>query len=169
MQNVLEKIKTAAVPERFTQDFLATKLGMKGGTPRTCIPFLKKMGFVASDGTPTDLYKQFRNPQKSKAVIGAAFKKLYARLYEMNEYFHDLPEKDLVGLIVQCTGDQKDSYGTKSTVWTINALKKIADFDTNTNYEEDMKEANTAPIQNTVATLPLPHNQDASAKGINLS
>lgn len=28
----LEKIKSAATPERFTRDFLSTKLGMKGGS-----------------------------------------------------------------------------------------------------------------------------------------
>jgi hypothetical protein len=42
---------------------------MKGGTPRATIPFIKKMGLVADDGTPTDLYKQLRNEKKSKGAI----------------------------------------------------------------------------------------------------
>ena len=49
----LQKIQTAQTPPRFTQDFLATKLGLKGGSPRPVIPFLKRTGFLASDGTPT--------------------------------------------------------------------------------------------------------------------
>ena len=40
----LEKIKAAPTPERFTQDFLATKLGLKGGSARPVIPFLKRLG-----------------------------------------------------------------------------------------------------------------------------
>ena len=32
LENLLEKIKTASVPERVTQDFVSTKLAMKGGT-----------------------------------------------------------------------------------------------------------------------------------------
>ena len=35
---VLEKVKAAATPDRFTQDFLATKLGMKGGNAKMVIP-----------------------------------------------------------------------------------------------------------------------------------
>ena len=54
----LEKIQAASTPPRFTQDFLATKLAMKGGSARPVIPFLKRIAFLTSDGTPTDLYKQ---------------------------------------------------------------------------------------------------------------
>src|SRR5690606_20889859 len=52
LEKILEKIKTASVPERFTQDFVNTKLAMKGGTANACIPFLKKLGFVGTDGVP---------------------------------------------------------------------------------------------------------------------
>jgi Family of unknown function (DUF5343) len=45
----LEGIKTAATRDRFTHDFLSTKLGLKGGTPRPVIPFLKRTGFLHSD------------------------------------------------------------------------------------------------------------------------
>ena len=121
--NMLEKIKSASVPERFTQDFVSTKLAMKGGTAAACIPFLKKMGFVASDGTPTDLYREFRNPRKSRIAVGKAFKKLYQKLYEMNEYIHDATDQEVLGLIVECTGGEKDSTVTKSTLSTLNMLR----------------------------------------------
>ena len=49
---VLEKIQSAAVPPRFTQDFLATKLNLIGGSPKPVIPFLKRTGFLGSDGIP---------------------------------------------------------------------------------------------------------------------
>ena len=59
-KTALEKIRQAATPERVTQDFVMTKLGIKGGTGAALIPFFKKIGLVNSDGTPTDVYKQFR-------------------------------------------------------------------------------------------------------------
>jgi Family of unknown function (DUF5343) len=65
LKKALEKIGAAATPERFTADYLAETLGMRGGTARTVIPFLKKMGFLNETGVPTDLYKQFRNPSQS--------------------------------------------------------------------------------------------------------
>lgn len=130
LERMLEKIKTASSPERFTQDFVGTKLSLKGGSANACIPFLKKMGFVASDGTPTDRYKEFRNPAKSRIALGKAFVELYSRLYEMNEYVHDATDQDVLGLIVECTGGEHDSQTTKLTLATFNLLRKHADFDT---------------------------------------
>src|SRR3954454_1860468 len=71
---VLEKIKSAATPERFTQDFLATKLGMKGGSNRPVIPFLKRIGFIGTDGAPTEIYKRFRNATNSGAAVAEALR-----------------------------------------------------------------------------------------------
>lgn len=58
---VLGKIKTAAVLDRFTIDFLSTKLGLSSGTARPVIPFLKRAGFLHSDGSPSERYREFRN------------------------------------------------------------------------------------------------------------
>lgn len=129
LEKMLEKIKQASAPERFTQDFVSTKLAMKGGTAKACIPFIKKMGFVANDGTPTDLYREFRNPAKSRLAVGKAFRKLYERLYEMNEYVHDASDQDVLGLVVECTGNEHDNAATKYTLTTFNMLRKHADFD----------------------------------------
>jgi hypothetical protein len=150
--NLLDKIKNASVPERITQDFVSTKLAMKGGTAMACIPFLKKMGFVASDGTPTDLYREFRNPKKSRIAVGKAFRKLYERLYEMNEYLHDAADQDILGLIVECTGGEKDSGVTKYTLATLNMLRKIADFDSLDS--SDIEDA--APLRPSAAQLLIP-------------
>lgn len=57
LTKALEKIQSAATPDRFTQDFLASKLGLKGGSAKPVIPFLKRTGMLASDGAPTDLYR----------------------------------------------------------------------------------------------------------------
>lgn len=46
LESMLEKIKSASVPEKFSQDFVSTKLLLKGGSARAIIPFVKKMGLV---------------------------------------------------------------------------------------------------------------------------
>lgn len=171
--NMLEKIKTASTPERFTQDFVSTKLGMKGGTAAGCIPLLKKMGFVASDGSPTDLYKEFRNPEKSRIAIGKAFRKLYQRLYEMNEYLHDASDEQIRGMVVECTGGEKASSATKFTIATINALRKIADFDTANDDGSESGDPIVSRIHSSEPPLLPPPIQTSShqqsAKGINLA
>ena len=170
LEKLLEKIKSASVPDRFTQDFVNTKLAMKGGTANSCIPILKKMGLVGSDGSPTELYREFRNPKKSRTALGKAFKRLYERLYEMNEYIHDADDGDVLGLIVECTGSEKNAAATKYTLSTFNMLRKHADFE---NEEEDIDPAESSgPIpQNLEQQLTniSPPNANPVQKGINLS
>lgn len=165
LEKVLEKIKTASVPERVTQNFLNTKLGLKGGSANASIPFMKKMGFVAGDGSPTELYSEFRNPKKSRIAVGKAFKDLYARLYEMNEYVHDASDDEVLGLIVQCTGGEKDSRVTQQTLSTFNMLRKIADFDTETVEAEENQSENISDSNNLNNSLPLPQFNQSSSQG----
>lgn len=173
LEKMLEKIKAASVPERFTQDFVNTKLAMKGGTANACIPILKKMGLVSSDGTPTELYREFRNPKKSRSALGKAFRRLYERLYEMNEYIHDADDSDVLGLIVECTGSEKNSVATKYTLATINLLRKHADFEVNGEDIEHDESDETIPqrIENQLTDIQPSRtsNQVAANKGINLS
>lgn len=128
LTKMLEKIKSAAVPTMFSQEFVTKTLVMKGGTPRATIPFIKKMGLVADDGTPTELYRQFRNEKKSKGAIAKAMRTLYAPLFAMNEKVYESPENDVRGMIVEATGGEKDSQVTKLTIATFLALKGLADF-----------------------------------------
>jgi hypothetical protein len=161
LERMLEKITQAAVPERFTQDFVATKLSMKGGTPRAIIPFIKKMGLVAGDGTPTDLYREFRNPNKSEAAMAQCIKTLYAPLFEMNEYAHELNDGELKGLIVESTGAPADSAVVKKTLTTFNALKKLSDFDSANESENQNSQIHQEPEQDEI-----PHQQFPVALGV---
>lgn len=133
----LEGIKTAATPDRFTQDFLATKLGLKGGTPKPVIPFLKRTGFLNTDGSPTDLYTQFRNDSQTGAAAAAALRIGYDALYQINEYTHELDDKGLAAVIVQAMGWDKNSSSVKSAVGSFKALKAFADFDSKLSTEKE--------------------------------
>jgi len=125
----LSKIKEATTPDRFTQDFLATKLDQKGGSPKPVIPFLKRTGFLASDGAPTQLYKRFRNNSQTGAAAAEALRQGYRPLYEANEYAHELSDDELKGLIVQVTGLEGDSGTAKAMIGSFKALREFADFE----------------------------------------
>lgn len=125
----LDKIKNAATPDKVTTDFITTKLGMKGGSGRALLPFLKKIGFVNSDGTPSDLYIRFRNPSDSEVAVAEAIKIGYKALYDSNEYTHELGDDDLKGLIVQVTGQEPDSNVVSLSHRTFKKLKEKARFD----------------------------------------
>lgn len=128
IKTALEKIKTASTPPRFTQDFLATKLGMTSSSARPVVSFLKRTGFLGSDGVPTELYKRFRNSAQSGAAAAEALRIGYKPLFEINEYVHEAKDAELRGLVVQVTGAAKDSQQVKVIVGSFKVLKAFADF-----------------------------------------
>lgn len=134
LKKALDKITKATVPPKFTQDFLSTTLDLSGGGARPVVPFLKRAGFLTSDGTPTDLYKQFRNPSLRGGAAAQGLRKAYSDLYTANEYVHDANDKDLKGLIVQVTGLGEDSKLIPAMIGTFKTLKEYADF----NVESDL-------------------------------
>jgi hypothetical protein len=125
----LEKIKAAQVPPRFSQDFLETKLSLKGGGARPVIPFLKRTGFLAADGTPTELYRRFRNEAHSGAAAAEALRVGYAPLYEVNEYIHEATDPQLKGVVVQVTGSEPASSTVGAILGSFKALRAFADFE----------------------------------------
>lgn len=145
LPKILQKIKDAGTPETFSSDFLATKLGFKGGNNRTFIPWAKKTKLLTSDGTPTQLYKKFRNPSFSKIALGEALKEGYSELYSRNEYCHDLNRKDFKGLVMEATGLPHDSKVVEFTVSTFFNIKDLAEFDGSNISEEQREGKKEAP------------------------
>jgi hypothetical protein len=160
----LEKIKAAATPDRVTQDFVQTKLNIKGGTGAALIPYLKKLGFVASDGTPTDIYKRFRNHATAGAAVFDAIKIGYKELEKVNEYFYELSDKDLLALIVQVTGVEAGNKVAHLTLSTFKALKPFADF-------EGKPTVASSPVPGTAAPEPsnTQSNLPATCSDLNLT
>lgn len=160
----LEGIRAASIPDKFTQDFLSAKLGLTGGGARPVIPFLKRAGFLNSDGSPSDLYRRFKNSSAAPAAAAEAMRKAYAALYEVNEYAHELSDDRLKGLILQVTGLESDSSLIRAMVGSFKALKAFADFDapttTATAHVEDRHEE--------IRAEPAPAGTTGSARTIRL-
>ena len=144
---ILGKIIEARRPDRFTQDFLETKLGFGSGQAMSMIPLLKRIGLLNSDGTPTALYDQFRNSDTQGAAMAQAIKTGYKELYDANEYAHDLPKEKLAALITQITGAEKDSRTTEMTVSTFMNLKQFADFDARSKPEAKLHDRQAIQVE----------------------
>ncbi|HEY4362800.1 MAG TPA: DUF5343 domain-containing protein [Bryobacteraceae bacterium] len=128
LAKVLDKIKEAATPPRFTQDFVADTLGFKGNYALAVIPFLKRIGFLHTDGSPTDIYKRFRNDGESGRAMAEAIRIGYAALFRINERAEGLGDEAFRGLIVQVTGGKKDDSATKHIYACFKVLKARALF-----------------------------------------
>jgi uncharacterized protein DUF5343 len=162
----LQKMKAAATPERFTQDFLANTLGMKGGSPKPIIPFLKRIGFLGTDAAPTELYKAFRNAGQSGVAVAQAMRIGYKALFDMNERAHELPDPELKGLVVQATGLEEKSRVVQLILQTFKILKQHAAFGATA-----IQVKKEEPRENSAGTKPpsAPEDPDRDAVGIHLS
>jgi hypothetical protein len=165
IEKALNGIRAAETPDRVTQDFVKTILKIPGGSGNQMASYLKKIGFVNNDGSPSDVYRRFRNPTTSGEAALEALRAGYGPLYKRNEYMHELNENDLKGLVIEVTGQSKDSSVPGNVVAAINALK---------GYVKEAKKhsrASTPRVQepetrDVPATIALPR---ARGLGMNLS
>jgi hypothetical protein len=144
---------------------------LKGGSARPVIPFLKRTGFLGSDGTPTDIYRRFRNTQERGAAAADALRIGYEPLFQANEYAHDLDDNELRGLIVQLTGVEEGSRVLQATVGSFRTLCEYADFDLSSptsapTADEGVETANHA--ESGVETLTTLLNGGGGSTGLNI-
>jgi hypothetical protein len=123
ISKIFGRIADAQKPERFTQDYLESVLGYGSGSARPVIPLLKRLNFLQSDGTPTQLYARIRNPSERASAMLEGLKIAYADLYARNEYAHVLPTDKLRDLVVEVTGIERGNQIVKAIVGTFQALK----------------------------------------------
>lgn len=134
---IFEKIQQAKVPPRYTQDFQATVLGYGSGSAKPFIPFLKRLGFIQSDGTPTDLYTRFRNADSSGAAMASAMRHGFSDIFQKNEFAHALTDDKLKNLVVEVTGKEPGDGTVGAIVGSFKACKQLADFDSADAAEKD--------------------------------
>ena len=126
---ILKKIKEAKAPDRFTQDFLSTNLGFAGGSSMPFIPFAKRIGFLSSDGVPTELYRRFRNDHESPRAMAEAIQRGYPTVFARNEYAYKLDKPKLTGLLMEITGLEAKNNTLRAILESFFALKAFADFE----------------------------------------
>lgn len=139
---IFEKIQEAKVPPKYTQDFQGTVLGYGSGSARAFIPFLKRLEFLQSDGTPTEIYTRFRNADSSGAAMAEAMRKGYSDIFQKNEFANDLSKEKLKNLVVEVTGKEPSDGTVNAIVGSFLACKSFADFDAS----DETKEDKVAPL-----------------------
>ncbi|QXV64993.1 DUF5343 domain-containing protein [Mucilaginibacter sp. 21P] len=126
---VLNEIKKASVPPKFTLDFLATVLGLGSSSYRAIIPILKKLEFLDQASVPTNYYKEYRDDTKSEIVLGNQVKKAYADLYKTAEYAHKLNKETLITKLKTLLGVGDDDKIIPKVIATFQELVKLSKFD----------------------------------------
>jgi hypothetical protein len=164
IDRALRGVQSAATPERVSQDFVKTILKIPGGSGNQMTSFLKKIGFVNADGSPSDLYKKFRNTATSGKAAADALRVGYAPLYTRHEYLHKLPDDELRGLIIEETGQGEDSTTVPLILASLKAIKKFA------KWSEDGAAAELkGDLVPQEPITPVPPTDGSERPGLNLS
>jgi hypothetical protein len=173
LQELLKKIQEAPPPSRFSHDYLFSNLKFKkSGSTIPFVPFLKRLGFISTDGTPTDIYKKFRNPDKkvSGHAMAQAISIAYSDLYARNEYWYKLSNADLKNFLVEILELEPKNSALTILLRTIETLKPYANFDSVTSEENDEStdESELKNEKSELAEKPT-RRKNSDIDGINLS
>lgn len=83
--DLFRKIQDGQAPDRFTTQLLKD-WGFTSTTDRAFIPLLKALGFLTTEGKPTDRYLEYRDHSRSKAILGQAIRDAYADIFLIKEH-----------------------------------------------------------------------------------
>jgi uncharacterized protein DUF5343 len=124
---ILEAIKKAQVPPRFTQKFLEG-LGFSSIADRLYINVLKSLGFLNEKGEPTQRYYEYLDETQSERVLAEGIREAYADLFQLNANAQDMSAPDLKNKMKTLSQGQLSDSVLSKMVLTFKALAKNADF-----------------------------------------
>lgn len=153
VEPILNKIRSAAKPERFTTKETLSKWGFTASNDRAMVGVLKELGFLTENGTPTEFYDRLRDPNDWKYILADRIRDLYAELYAIDTSIHTAPEPEIKGAISRVTG--KDDETVRRYYATFKTLASLAKFDVkpNRNGKAEVESEDEAPKRKTENSL----------------
>lgn len=122
-KEILDAVIMAERPPKFSGDFMESVLGFSGGSARSIPPILKRMGYLTSDGTPTDLYAKFKSDSARSGAALQGLKAAFSEIFRKNEYAHRANEGSVKDIIVEITGLNKSDAVVRAIYGTFDALR----------------------------------------------
>lgn len=124
-KRALEGIQDASRPDKFNADFLEHVLKLTGGGARASIPILKKMGFLSSDSSPTELYAKFRTESGRSAAAQQGLRNAFPEIFRRSEWAHTVDDGKLKDIIVEITGLGAGDPVVKAILGTFKAVRSF--------------------------------------------
>jgi hypothetical protein len=119
-------IREAAVPAKFTQDFLNDVLDLKSSSYRAMIPLMKKLGFIDPANVPTQAYRDVRDPAQAGRVMAERMREAYRTLFNANEYIYKVDKPTLMAKLRSILGAGEDDANIQYVAGTFTELSKMA-------------------------------------------
>lgn len=137
LKTILNKIIEVAKPDKFNYDFLSNVIKLSGGGARACIPILKRMGFLNSDNSTTDLYSKFRTESGRSAAAYQGLRNGFPEIFKRSDYAYSVDDGKLRDIILEITGLMGGDQVAQAIKATFNVVKSFIskDFDHNSMVE----------------------------------
>jgi len=126
IKEYFDKIQEAAVPDKANTSWLKI-LGFKSGNDTYILRVLKYIEFIDKSGVPTDFWKQYKDPTKSKVVLAQTIREGYKELFATYLDAHRKDREALYAFFSSKTGKSKRTVDLM--VNTFNGLCQLADFE----------------------------------------
>lgn len=123
-KETLQAIIGAERPPTFNRDFIETVLNVKGGAVSGFPPILKRLGFLAQDNSPTELYGQFQADSSRSSAALAGLRNGFGELFKRNAHVHKADDAKVKDYLVQITGRKKDDPVVNAILGTFNHLSR---------------------------------------------
>jgi hypothetical protein len=118
MKTTLHEKKT---PPKVDEAWLASVGYTDKQNDRRFIPILKELGFISDDGTPTEVYSEYRDKDKSKETMSKALQVAYPDLFSTYEDPFTENEDHITNLI-----KTKKNYSQPTAILAIRTFKALA-------------------------------------------
>lgn len=125
--DLFTKIRDGQAPEAFTQQLLKD-WGFKSTNDRPFIQLLKALGFLSSDGKPTQRYHDYRDHSRSKTVMAQALRDSYGDIFLIKERPSTADRAAIKGKFKSFHNASDNVAGLMTK--TFMALLPLADFST---------------------------------------
>lgn len=129
LPKLFEKIQEAAVPSKFTQDFLETMLGFKSTSDRAFIGLLKRLGFLDQANIPTQTYKDYRDRRLAPQIMAERLRASYSQLFDANAYANKLSKDEITSTLKRLLGVGDNDQIVPIVASTFASLVSLANFE----------------------------------------
>ncbi len=160
---ILDRIRAAATPPKFTHEFLKANLGFASSNDRSVIKVLRQLGFLSNDGTPTPRYNEFRGSAGGRALADG-LREGWAPLFLSDEAIHKRSGDVLLGVVKNTTGT--GDAVAKKIATTFKALAERAEWTTSPVETTTVQPVADAGEPN--AEVEVPETQPAAPQSLRL-
>ncbi len=119
---ILDKIQTVGQPSKVDKTWFSS-IGFTKQSDQRMIAVLKFIGFIESNGVPTDKWTKFRSKKSGKKILGEALKDAYNELYSIYPDAHEIDKEELIHFF-----STRTTAGKLALAHTVNTFKNMADY-----------------------------------------